>query len=105
MSILSRCPHCDTFVKPASLGTDSCPFCPSVRTAGIRNPIPGLVLAATMAAMPACSDDDPTPDAQVGFDGAVYGIAIDASPVDAATPEDAMPLPDGDITIYGIAPE
>ena len=56
--------------------------------------------------MPACSDDEPTPDAQVGFDSAIYGIAIDASPADAATPEDAMPdVPDADLTIYGIAPE
>ncbi len=106
MSNLIRCPHCETFVKPTSLGSDSCPFCPSAHAANIRNPIPGLVLAATIAAMPGCSDDPPTRDAQVGFDGAVYGIAIDASTADAATPEDAMPkAPDADITIYGIAPE
>ena len=61
-----------------------------------------MVLAAAIAAMPGCSDDPkPTPDAAVGFDGAVYGIAID----DAGPVDDAMPGPDADIAIYGIAPD
>ncbi len=65
------------------------------------------MLAATMAAVPGCSDSEPEPspvygisiDAGAGIDGAVYGIAIDASPVDAST-SDAAGVP-----LYGIAPE
>lgn len=126
MSALVRCPQCDTFVKPASIDTGSCPFCPSQDARSMRNPIPGLVLAATMAAVPACSSDtEPQPgpvygiavdasttdaspvygiaidasgpDAQAGIDGAVYGIAADASTSDASE-TDAAP-------IYGVAPE
>ncbi len=128
MSVLVRCPQCDTFVKPISLDAGSCPFCPSPQARSSRNPLPGLVLAATMAAVPSCSGgdhDDVRPvygispaDARVGTDGAVYGIAIDASGPDATAPDagpvygiavDASSSDAGDsdagIQIYGVAPE
>ena len=65
--------------------------------------MPTVVLAAAIAAMPGCSENDPkpTPDARGGSpDGAVYGVAPDAGPTD-----DAMSGPDADIAIYGIAPD
>ena len=113
MSALVRCPQCDTFVKPASLDSGSCPFCPSPQARSSRNPLPGLVLAATMAAVPGCSDSEPepgpvygiaAPDARVGTDGAVYGIAIDASAPDATAP-DASTTDAGGVPLYGVAPE
>jgi len=103
MASLTRCPQCDTFVKPASVEAGSCPFCAAAAAANRRNPIPAVVLAAAIAAMPGCSDGDPkpVPDASAAFpDGAVYGVAFDAGPT-----EDAMPGPDADLSIYGIAPE
>ncbi len=99
---LTRCPGCDTFVKLESVEEGACPFCPAASLASRRNPIPGMVLAAAIAAMPGCSDDDakPKPDASAFPDGAVYGVAFDAGPVD-----DAMSAVDASLNIYGIAPD
>ena len=113
-----RCPKCDSFVKPASLKVEGCPFCVSAKATRQRNPVPGLVLAAAVlapGAMAGCSDDDMKPapvygiaqvDAAPGTDGAVYGIAPDAGPIDASPGTDAGPKDaDAGINIYGIAPE
>lgn len=125
MSALVRCPKCDTFVKPASIDSGSCPFCPSSNARNIRNPIPGIVLAATLGVAPACSgsstpEPEPVP---------VYGIAIEeteappAPPPDAGVPEVSevpapvyggppdmdQPVPEppvqDDEPVYGIAPD
>tara|TARA_R110002096_G_scaffold16898_1_gene57607 strand:- start:51120 stop:51299 length:180 start_codon:yes stop_codon:yes gene_type:complete len=59
------------------------------------------MLAAAMAAMPGCSDEEVKPALDASVDAApVYGIAADATP-----DEDGMRGADADITIYGIAPE
>ena len=102
MASLTRCPSCDTFVKPTSISEGTCLFCANAEVASRRSSIPGVVLAAAMAAAPGCSDDaKPTPDASVVPDAApVYGIAADATPTN-----DAMPAVDADLSIYGIAPE
>ncbi len=101
MASLARCPRCDTFVKPASIEAGTCPFCPADNVASRRNPIPGLVLAAAVAAT-SCKGGSGD-----GKDGPVYGIApVDAGGVDAAPPDADPNAPDaGDSPIYGIAPE
>ncbi len=105
MSALVRCPRCDTFVKPPSISAGACPFCPQARQ--LRNPIPGIVLAATIAAVPACSSTS-EPEAVP-----VYGIAVEdpdvpktetpAKQTDAAVPIKAEPPEEVDI--YGLAPD
>ncbi len=91
MASLTRCPSCDTFVKPEGVDKGACPFCPAATAASQRNPIPGLVLAVA-AALPGCSggnDSGSTP---------VYGVAAaDARPADAMPADDAMPV-EGDAT-------
>lgn len=62
MSALVRCPQCDTFIKPVSIDSGSCPFCPSSNRSK-RNAIPGLVLAASLSIAPACSGTTPEPEA------------------------------------------
>ncbi len=64
MSALVRCPQCNTFVKPTSISTSGCLFCPSSDARRLRNPIPGLVLAATIAAVPACSKSSSIPESE-----------------------------------------
>lgn len=114
MSALVRCPKCDTFVKPHSISASACPFCPS-QTRNLRNAIPGMVLAATLAAVPACSGSTtasaPEPEHSVTTDEpesehvvttdepeAPKKEALDASvPVSAEKPVD--------VDVYGIAPD
>lgn len=103
MSALVRCPKCDTFVKPQSISASTCPFCPS-QTRNLRNPIPGMVLAATIAALPACSGSTtasaPEPEHGVAADkpDTPKKEALDASvPVRAEDPVD--------VDVYGIAPD
>ncbi|MBL4633968.1 MAG: hypothetical protein JKY56_08850 [Kofleriaceae bacterium] len=101
MSALVRCPQCDTFVKPASLDTGSCPFCPSPQARNTRNPLPGLVLAATMAAVPACSRS-PTPsevEAPVSDITAEDAGKKEAPAIDASVPDTR------DKPVYGMAPD
>lgn len=96
MASLVRCPNCDTFIKAAR--GSSCPFCSETSTASQRNPLPGLVLAAAVAAMPSCSSNTPANDP------AAPPTATPVSPVDdAASP--AAPVPeDPQPAIYGAAP-
>lgn len=130
MASLVRCPKCDTFVKTAS----SCPFCSAESTASHRNPLPGLVLAAAVAAMPSCTSPtpanepapSPTPSTEpvLPADDAatagqptapvpdppapVYGGAPsepDPPPPTKVEPKGAQAVPGQDVDVYGIAPE
>ena len=119
MPALVRCPQCDTFVKPPSISAGACPFCPSPEARSLRNPIPGMVLAAAMAAVPACSSSTPAA-APVSAEPAptpaepappepVYGIAVeDTDTPKMQTPDAAVPIkaePPEEVDIYGIAPD
>ena len=114
MSALVRCPQCNTFVKPASINSGSCTFCPtSSPGAKLRNAIPGMVLAATIAAAPACSGGAPRPEVTP-----VYGISAEESEVgdpDAGVPDNSNVDPDTStetpdkpdevpVPVYGMAP-
>ncbi len=66
-----------------------------------------------MAAVPGCSDSEPAPGPG-GVDGAVYGIAVDASTPDAgpvygiavdASTSDANDPDAAGVPLYGVAPE
>ncbi len=111
MSRMVRCAVCDSFIKPASIESGACPFCPSASAGRKRNPIPGLlpgvVLAAALSGAPGCDDDDgdePVVDASSFPDAApVYGIAIDAGAADATPAPDAQPADAA--PIYGVAPD
>ncbi len=102
MSALVRCPQCNTFVKPASIETSGCLFCPSSSARGLRNPIPGLVLAATMAAVPACSSSSPTPESEQKNPVQEADTSAD-KPMDAGPTN--SPVLQEPVTIYGGPPD
>ena len=85
MASLTRCPSCDTFVKAESIDEGSCPFCPTASTASRRNPIPGVMLAAAMAAMPGCSDEEVKPALDASVDAAPRPVCAVESPPELVT--------------------
>ena len=89
MSALVRCPQCDTFIKPASIDSGSCPFCPSSNARSKRNAIPGLVLAASLSIAPACSGSSAEPEA-----APVPNVIVD----DSDTDKKEAPVPDAGVT-------
>lgn len=91
MSSLVPCPQCNTFVKAESLGDGTCAFCPTAKAASLRNPIPGILLAATVVAAPGCFATPvygaPPPTDASGGEGSVGDASVDASVPDSSAPD------------------